>query len=196
MWAKMTIPLHCLGFVLSPRFYDARYLEKLAPGGIRRKAPIRDKEVIDGVMQAFNCIAKNKDEQWLLREQFASFHMKKGLYSLPSDQMDAVTMEAVDSWSTYGAETLDLAVVAKIILSQLIRSSSSERNWSTYSYLHNVKRNRINWTSTDELVFVYSNIRLTSRFSEAYKEGPHKKWDMHPESTYLEGSSSWLENVN
>nr|KAJ0193654.1 hypothetical protein LSAT_V11C800398380 [Lactuca sativa] len=62
-WEKMNIPLHCLGFALSPRFYDTRYLEKLAPGEIRRKAPNLDKEVIQGVMQAFNCIAENRDEE-------------------------------------------------------------------------------------------------------------------------------------
>nr|KAJ0218118.1 hypothetical protein LSAT_V11C300103780 [Lactuca sativa] len=151
-WEKMNIPLHCLGFALSPRFYNTHYLEKLAPGGIRRKAPNLDKEVIQGVMQAFNRIAENKDEERLLREQFATFHMKRGLYALPSAQMDAVTIEAIDWWSTYGAEAPDLAVLAKKI--------------------------------------------VTSRFSEAYKEGPHKKWDMNPESRYLEGSSSLLEDMD
>nr|KAJ0190192.1 hypothetical protein LSAT_V11C800398800 [Lactuca sativa] len=31
-WDKMTIPLHCLGFAFSPKYYDKNYLEKLAPG--------------------------------------------------------------------------------------------------------------------------------------------------------------------
>nr|KAJ0193274.1 hypothetical protein LSAT_V11C800398370 [Lactuca sativa] len=122
--------------------------------------------------------------------------MKRGLYALPSAQMDAITMEATDWWSTYGAKTPDLAVLAKKILSQPISSSSAERNWSTYSYIHSVKRNRLNCARADKLVFVHSNIRLTSRLSEAYKEGPHKKWDMNPESTYLEGSSSLLEDMD
>ena len=187
-WEKMTIPLHCLGFALSPRFYDISYLETLAPGGVRRKAPNHDKEVVQGVMEAFSRIAENRDEERMLREQFASFHMKKGLYSLPGAQLDAVTMDAIDWWSTYGAETPELAEVAKKVLSQPITSLSAERNWSTYSYIHSVKRNRLTCSRADKLVYVHSNARLCSRFSEAYKEGPHKKWDMNPESTNLENS--------
>ncbi|XP_023767978.1 uncharacterized protein LOC111916547 [Lactuca sativa] len=195
-WEKMNIPLHCLGFALSPRFYDTHYLDKLAPGGIRRKAPNPDKEVIQGVMQAFTRIAENRDVERLLREQFATFHMKMGLYALPSAQIDVVTMETIDWWSTYGADTPNLVVLAKKILSQPISSSSAERNWSMYSYIHSVKRNQLNCARADKLDFVHSNIRLTSRLSEAYKEGPYKKCNMNPESTYLEGSTSLLEDMD
>ncbi|GJX82266.1 putative hAT dimerization domain, ribonuclease H-like superfamily protein [Tanacetum coccineum] len=41
-WEKMTIPLHCLGFALTPRFYDKTYLSTKAPGGIPRKPPNLD----------------------------------------------------------------------------------------------------------------------------------------------------------
>jgi len=52
-WKMMHSPLHCLGFALTPRFYDSSYLTKLAPSGERRKPPNQDKEVITGVMEAF-----------------------------------------------------------------------------------------------------------------------------------------------
>lgn len=52
-WKMMHSPLHCLGFALTPRFYDSSYLTKLAPGGEKRKPPNQDKEVITGVMEAF-----------------------------------------------------------------------------------------------------------------------------------------------
>ncbi|KAL4589864.1 hypothetical protein LXL04_002775 [Taraxacum kok-saghyz] len=99
----------------------------------------------------------------------------EGIYALAGTQADAVTMDAIDWWATYGAETLDLADVAKRVLSQPISSSSAERNWSTYSHIHSVKRNRLNGPRADKLVFIHSNIRLLSRFSEAYKAGPNKK---------------------
>ncbi|XP_023754202.1 TMV resistance protein N [Lactuca sativa] len=44
-WEKMTIPLHCLGFALCPRFYDIGYLSISTPGRIARKSPNLDKEV-------------------------------------------------------------------------------------------------------------------------------------------------------
>ncbi|KAJ9567450.1 hypothetical protein OSB04_003416 [Centaurea solstitialis] len=194
-WDKMTIPLHCLGFALNPRFYDRRYLEELAPGGLPRKAPNEDVEVIKNVMEAFERIAENKEEDRLLREQFVTFHMKKGIYAMASTQADALTLDAIDWWSTYGSETRELAEVAKKVLSQPISSSSAERNWSTYSYIHNVKRNRLNSKRADKLVYIHSNVHLLSRFSESYKSGPHKKWDVNPESTYIEGSSARLEDM-
>jgi len=194
-WDKMSIPLHCLGFALNPKYYDKYYLQKLAPGGEKRCAPNQDKEVIGGVMDAFKRIAEDEDEESILREQFATFHMKKGLYSRSAAQADAVTMDPIDWWATYGSETPELAEVAKKVLSQPISSSSAERNWSTYSYIHNVKRNRLNCKRADKLVFIHSNIRLQSRFSESYKSGPHKKWDVNPENPYIEGSSARLEEM-
>lgn len=194
-WEKMTIPLHCLGFALNPRFYNKHYLQQLAPGGIPRKAPNFDKEVVVGVMKAFERIAENEDEERVLREQFTTFHMKKGLYSMAAAQMDAVTMEPIDGWSSYGSKTLELADVAKKVLSQPVSSSSAERNWSTYSYIHNVKRTRLNCKTADKLVFIHSNIWLQSRFSEEYKSGPHKKWDIDPDNTNLEGSCTRLEHM-
>uniref|UniRef100_A0A251UPJ4 Putative HAT dimerization domain, Ribonuclease H-like domain protein n=2 Tax=Helianthus annuus TaxID=4232 RepID=A0A251UPJ4_HELAN len=194
-WDKMSIPLHCLGHALNPRFYDKHYLQQLAPNNVKRKAPNLDVEVANGVIEAFKKIREDEEEQSMLRAQFATFHMKKGIFSRTAAQADAVTMDAVDWWGTYGSETPELAEVAKKVLSQPISSSLAERNWSTYSYIHNVKRNRLNCDRADKLVFIHSNIRLQSRFLESYKSGPHKKWDMNLESTYIEGSSAHLEEM-
>ena len=72
--------MHCLEFALTPRFYDPHYLAIPAPGGTTRKAPNLDREVIIGVLKAFEKIAENDEEMKLLREQFATFHMRKGVY--------------------------------------------------------------------------------------------------------------------
>ena len=95
-------------------------------------------------MESFNRFSENEEEGQFLREQFITFHIKICIYSMVEIQMDALTMDPIDWWSTYEVETPDLALVAKKVLSQPISSSSAERNWSTYSYIHNVKRNRLN----------------------------------------------------
>nr|KAJ0215877.1 hypothetical protein LSAT_V11C300148030 [Lactuca sativa] len=92
-----------MGFVLNPNYYDKHYLAKLAPGGMKRNPPNEEREVI----------VESVEEEKQLREQFAIFHTKKGIYSLPGTQADAVTIDAIDSWATYGAETPDLADMAK-----------------------------------------------------------------------------------
>ena len=67
-WKKINIPIHCLGFALNPRFYDANFLKILAPGGVERKPPNLDSEVMLGVLEAFRKITESKEEGKLLRE--------------------------------------------------------------------------------------------------------------------------------
>ena len=83
-------------------------------------------------------------------------------------------MDPVDWWSTDGSETPELVKVAKKILSQAVSSSSAEQKWSTYAYIHNVKRNHLNTTRADKLVFMHSNIHLLSRFSKSHTSRPYK----------------------
>jgi len=52
-WEKMNIPINCLGFALNPRFYDANFLKIPAPGGVERKPPNLDSEVMLGILEAF-----------------------------------------------------------------------------------------------------------------------------------------------
>lgn len=180
-WEKMNIPLHSLAFALSPKFYHPKHLQEPAPGGYIRKAPNKDVDVMKAVLEALKKIADNESEEKKLREQLKIFIMKKGMYATPSAQNDAYSMDAIDWWTFYGSETPELADVAKRILSQPISSSSAERIWSTYQYIHNAKRNKLNASNADKLVFIHSNLRLLSRITESYKGGPHAKWDVDPE---------------
>lgn len=73
------------------------------------------------------------------------------------------------------SETPDLAEVAQKVVSQPISSSSAERNWSTFSYIYSVKRNKLNTKTSYKLVYIHSNIWLQSSFSENYKYDPNSK---------------------
>ncbi|GAV83902.1 hypothetical protein CFOL_v3_27347, partial [Cephalotus follicularis] len=57
-------------------------------------------------------------------------------------------------------------------------SSCAERNWSTYSFVHSIKRNKMTPQRAEDLVFVHTNLRLLSRRSPTYKEGGSKMWDI------------------
>ncbi|KAK8510344.1 hypothetical protein V6N12_011715 [Hibiscus sabdariffa] len=72
-WDKMTTHLHCLGVVLTSRFYDHIYLGILVSGGFTRRAPNLDKEMVMGCMENFGKIAENANEEKQLRYQFVEF---------------------------------------------------------------------------------------------------------------------------
>ncbi|XP_074355789.1 uncharacterized protein LOC141695443 [Apium graveolens] len=191
-----SVPMHCLGFSLNPHFYDANYLRIEAPCGIPRRPPNHDLEVVKGVMTALEKIGEDASERKLLREQLSKFQAKEGIFGSPAARIDAVSLNPISWWSTYGSETPQLAEVAFKILSQPISSSSAERVWSTYSYIHSAKQNRLNAARADKLVFIHFNACLLSRCSESYKKGPSKKWDVNPENSLLEESAVRLEDTN
>uniref|UniRef100_A0A803LFV4 HAT C-terminal dimerisation domain-containing protein n=1 Tax=Chenopodium quinoa TaxID=63459 RepID=A0A803LFV4_CHEQI len=201
-WEKLNITMHCLGFALNPFFYDTNYLQSPAPGGEPRRAPKYDREVVQGVIKAFDKIAEDEEERRVLRQQLATFQDKGGIFGTLSAKVDDVTMSPISWWSTYGAETPELVEIVVKVLSQPITSSSAERVWSTYSYIHNIKRNTLNSLRADKLVFIHTNIRLISRFTASYKDGPYRKWDLNPETTYLNDSavrfedSRWREGLD
>ena len=64
---------------------------------------------------------------------FGSFHAMED-----TDRFDALTW-----WEAYGGMGL-LPKLAKKVLSQVVNTYSAERCWSTYSFIHNVRRNKLN----------------------------------------------------
>ena len=77
-----------------------------------------------------------------------------------------------------------LQTLALKLLGQPCSSSCAERNWSTYGFIHCMKRNRITSKRAEDLVYVHSNLRLLSR-REEYTKGNSKKWDI--------GGDTWNE---
>ena len=70
------------------------------------------------------------------------------------------------------------------VLSQSVNTSCAERCWSTYSYIHSVKRNRLNASRAEKLVFVLYNQMLLTRFREDYET--YNNWDACPENDNVE----------
>jgi hypothetical protein len=71
---------------------------------------------------------------------------------------------------------------------QVASSSAAERNWSTYSYIHSVKRNRLGSKKAEDLVYIHTNLRLLSRKDDGYNEGSTKLWDVAPECANLDAT--------
>jgi hypothetical protein len=82
------------------------------------------------------------------------------------------------------------------VLSQVVNTSSAERCWSTYSFVHNVKRNRLNVGREESLVYVHYNSLLLSHYCEEAKEDKNlKRWDNHLEEDNFEDRVMLLEQL-
>ncbi|KAK3014074.1 hypothetical protein RJ639_010328 [Escallonia herrerae] len=138
-WDKMNLPLHCLAYVLVPKYYTSSWLSKPAPGGERRKKPHFDIEVQKGYFQALDRLITDPTEAGLVRQQISDFVSYRGVFSQPQAVADRATMEDVAWWDMYGGGAPELHCLALKVLSQSVNSSCAERCWSTYSYIHNVK---------------------------------------------------------
>jgi hypothetical protein len=188
-WNGFNTPLHTLAHALNPKFYDEDFIA-LSNG--KRKAPHKDKEVATGVKKAFQRLFPSS-QQTDVREEFACFAAGLEDFADMSALEERSTMDPIKWWTCHGANGVYLQSLATRILSQVASSSSAERNWSTYGFIHSVKRNRLGSQKAEDLVYVHSNLRLVSRKGEEYTSGPHKEWDVDAENPDLELSLSALD---
>ena len=65
-------------------------------------------------------------------------------------------------WNVYKAVDKYISSIAKRILAKPLSSSSCERNWSSYSFVHDKKRNQLLPKRANDLVFVYTNFKMIS----------------------------------
>jgi len=86
-----------------------------------------------------------------------------------------------------------LQSIALKLLAQPSSSSCAERNWSTYSFIHSLKRNRLNPKRAEDLVFVHTNLRLLSRNCKSYNEGETRMWDIGGDEWNLSDGAGILE---
>ncbi len=82
----------------------------------------------------------------------------------------------------FGSECPELQSVAQKALSQISCASMCERNWSTrnwstYDFIHNKKCNRLRPDRANDLVEVFSNLRLISKVNNIEYEEQMVAWD-------------------
>lgn len=158
-WAKNNTPLHCLAHSLNPRYYsDAWLLEDST-----RKPPHRDAEISEERKNCFKRLFPNNDEQRRVLDEYALFSMKSECFSDLTSISMMGTMEPNNWWVNFGAQTPFLQTLAFRLLGQPSSSSCVERNWSTYAFIHSLRRNKLTTSRAQDLVYIHNNLRLFSR---------------------------------
>lgn len=77
-------------------------------------------------------------------------------------------------------------IVCHLAKLQVSSASSCERNWSSYEFIHSKKRNRLNTERAEKLVYVHSNLRLLSRFTDPTQAERLAAWVDSDDETEVE----------
>jgi hypothetical protein len=96
----------------------------------------------------------------------------------------------------FGSSTTHLHKLVVRVFSQVVNTFSVERCWSSYSFIHIVKRKNLNADQAKSLVYVHYNLRLLSHYFEAVKnDKTYVSWDDNPEEANLEDGAIVLEHL-
>ena len=112
-------------------------------------------------MERSKCLDRYfEDENGLkvVKFEFAAF--SGGRFPSPDALTDRWALQPLVWWQYHGSLFPTLQTLALKLLGQPCSSSCAERNWSTYKFIHSLKRNKMAPARIEDLVYVYSNLRL------------------------------------
>ncbi|GAV84096.1 Dimer_Tnp_hAT domain-containing protein [Cephalotus follicularis] len=169
-WNKSNTPLHCLAHSLNP---SLSWLNETS----NRQPPHQDNEITKERKIYLKRIFPNNEEFRAVQVEYGKFSGCLKSFSDSDSMSDRGKIDPKHWWLLYGSSTPLLQKLALKLLGQPSSSSCAERNWSTYSFVHSIKRNKMTPQRAEDLVFVHTNLRLLSS-SPTYKEGGSKMWDV------------------
>ncbi|XP_041998013.1 uncharacterized protein LOC121752970 isoform X2 [Salvia splendens] len=163
---------------IAEKFYSNMWLQE----GAGRLPPHKDKEISQMRMTCFKKFFRIPQELAAVKEEYARFSSCSEEFNDPDSIHDRWAVSPMTWWTNHGQSIPLLMSLAMKLLSQPASSSCCERNWSTYSFIHSVKRNALTPERAEDLVFVHSNLRHLSRRTDAYKKGETRMWDVGGDS--------------
>lgn len=174
------------------RYYNNKWLKE----GVGRVAPHKDKEMSQRRMTCFKKLFGNPQELVAVKEEYSKFSSCLEEFNDPDSIYDRWVVSPESWWTSHGQSVPLLMNLAMKLLSHPTSSSCYEKNWSTYSFVHSVKRKALTPERREDLVFVHSNLRHLSRRSDAYKIGETRMWDVGGDSFDSLGGVGLLEVVD
>ncbi|KAH7571450.1 hypothetical protein JRO89_XS04G0055400 [Xanthoceras sorbifolium] len=169
--ADMDTP--CLHLVYEWYYHDS-WLEE-CPG---RVPPHKDAGITRERKKCLERYFSNAEERRKICGEFASFSGAIEDFAGADSVEDRGFMSPMKWWLFHGASTPTLQSIALKLLGQPCSSSCCERNWNTYNFIHSMRRNKMTPQRAEDLVYVHTNLRLLSRRSPTYNEGPSQQWDV------------------
>jgi hypothetical protein len=109
-------------------------------------------------MKALDKLVPDEEECDKIQQQLSQYMLSQGAFGTNHALRDRGNLSSLAWWNVYGGGTPQLQRLATRVLSQVVNTSSAERCWSTYSFIHNVKRNRLNVGRAKSLVYFHYNL--------------------------------------
>lgn len=164
-WDFIKHDVHALGYALDPENWDVD--------------PLGNAEVSEGFHRMLERIyGDDTATHDKVIDQYAKYANKQGIFAVAAVQRKAKDMSATQWWRQFGGTTPELRGLATKITAQVGASSASERNWSTYDFVHNKRRNRLHPDRANDLVYVHSGLRLWDRIADFDFEIERFEWDI------------------
>jgi hypothetical protein len=147
-------------------------------------------------MQALDKLVPDEEECAQVRSELSEYISEHGAFGSLYATKDRDRLDPIRWWNMHGSGATYLHKLAVRVLSQVVNSSSAERCWSTYNFIHSVKRNSLNVDRAESLVYVHYNLRLLSHYCEAAKnDRTFLTWDNNPEEANVEDGAIALERL-
>ncbi|WVZ64311.1 hypothetical protein U9M48_013851 [Paspalum notatum var. saurae] len=157
------------------RYHTKKWLEE----GVGRVPPHKDKEVSQMRMQCFKKFFRNPEELAQVKEEYSRFSSCSGEFNDLDSIHDRFAVSPM-TWGINHGQSIPLLMNLAIkLISQPASSSCCERNWSTYSFIHSVKRNALTVERAEDLA--------------SFKKGETRLWDVSGDSWDTMGGVGLLE---
>ncbi|XP_030936532.1 uncharacterized protein LOC115961748 [Quercus lobata] len=176
----------------SMRYYSIEWLSE----NPKRISPHRDHKISMERSKCLDRYFEDENELKVVKFEFAAF--SGGRFPSPDALTDRWALLPLVWWQYHGSAFPTLQTPALKLLGQPCSSSCTERNWSTYKFIHSLKRNKMPPTCAEDLVYVHSNFRLLSRCNEEYVNTTTKMLDIARDSwneNDIHGGAGILENA-
>ncbi|XLS57861.1 hypothetical protein HN51_007616, partial [Arachis hypogaea] len=174
-WKKSSTPLHCLVHLLNPRYYSHPWLRE----DLTRVSLHQNIEITNERVKYLKRYFPNEEERRKVNIEFASFSDGRDVFDDYDSLNDRGIVDAKSWWLIHGGKAKFLQSIVLKLLGQPSSSSYCQRNWSTYSFINSLKRNKLKAKRAENLVFVQTNLRLLSRKTTQYSKGETMMWDVN-----------------
>ncbi|GFS29134.1 hypothetical protein Acr_00g0005490 [Actinidia rufa] len=192
-WNKNNTPLHCLAHSLNPRYYSDQWLHE----DPKRVPPHRDEEIMLEKNKCLKRYFEDPEERNKAMIECGKFSTKMRPFSDVDSIQGRWTMDPYTWWAMHGTVAPRIQNLTFKLLAQPASSSYCERNWSTYSFIHSVRRNKMTPQRTEDLVFIHTKVlKIARRRTPQYYEGENKMWDIAGDQFESLGDIGILEVAN